>query len=178
MKIYGDVDIYGKFWPQIVIKISETDFTEDTDSGRIAFDANDENVYYGAQNDWMKINDITDLLNIGQRIIFCKSLPTGFTLVSLDDETILVTNSLSEIGTESGSWTLSGVDTSSTHNHFSTLGMGYPSVVGMRGTSEIYTYAGDRYHRHTMSSEGAHTHTFDSNWRPAWMKYILGEYTG
>lgn len=179
MKVYGDVDLRGKFWPQIAIDYTEEDFTEDTDSGRLLFNAGDSCIYYGAKSEWVKITDSNDLINSGQQLIFCnETLPTGFTLVDKDDKTILITNSLSSVGSEDGTWTITDTEYSSNHNHYSTSGMGYPSVVGKRGTSETYAYAGDHYHRHTLSSAGSHKHSFEGTWRPDYIKYILGEYTG
>lgn len=179
MKIYGDVDIRGKSWPQIAIDYTEEDFTEDIDSGRILFNAGDNCLYFGAKNEWVKITDTNDLINAGQRLIFCNEiLPTGYTLVDIDDKTIIITNSLSSVGLESGSWIISDTEYSANHNHYSSSGMGYASRTIGRGTSEIHAVAGGRYHKHTLSSAGRHKHTFQGTWRPAYMKYILGEYEG
>ena len=179
MKIYGDIDIRGKFWPQIAIDIDETNFTADIDSGRILFSAGDNCIYYGKKDAWVKMTDTNDLINEGQRLIFCnETLPTGFASVDIDDKMILITNSISSVGSESGSWTISTTNQSAHHNHYSTSGMGYPTVVGNRGTSELYATAAERSHRHTLSSNGAHQHTFQSTWRPAYVKYIMGDYEG
>jgi len=173
LKVYGTVNILGDFWPQRTSAISEIAWTSD-DEGRILFDSDNYDLYYGSSTEWVKLTNAEDLFPVGTTCVFASTLPTGWNLkTALDDKVIMLTSSTSQIGTLTGSWTISGLDTEGSHNH--DLGGSASSSSIKSGTR---TLIASPNHEHTLPNAGSHSHTFDGSWRPARVKFALGKYGG
>jgi hypothetical protein len=174
LKVYGTVNILGDFWPQRTSDISEVTWASE-DEGRILYDSDNDDLYYGASLGWEELTDAKDLFSVGTTLIFASTLPTGWNInTDMDDKVIMLTSITSLIGSNAGQWNINGVNYSSNHNHFTPAGLGSPTqahaVPGTRSVVSLYT------HKHTLSNAGSHKHTFDGNWRPSRVKLTVGVY--
>lgn len=176
MKVYGTVNILGKFWPQRSSDISEVSWSAE-DEGRILYDSDNDKLYYGTSSKWQKVSDIDDLFSIQTTLLFASVLPTGWNISSDNDKVIMLTGSGSLVGQTGGSWIITGASTDGKHKHFTPSGLGKP------GTSQWRVRIGDwlvanKNHKHTFNNTGNHTHTFDGSWRPYSVKLAIGVYQG
>ena len=178
MKVYGTVNILGKFWPQRTSSIAEVAWTAE-DEGRILYDSDNYDLYYGSSSGWEELTGAEDLFTVGTQLIFASVLPTGWNITTVwDDKAVILTSSTSQIGTKTGDWTLSGLSTTGGHNHFTPESMGGALVNYTKAQAGTRALAGAEGHKHTLPTAGNHTHTFDGNWRPARVKLAVGIYGG
>ena len=178
MKVHGTVNLLGKFWPQRTSAISEVEWSAE-DEGRILYDSDNYDLYYGTSSGWEELTGAEDLFIVGTQMIFASTLPTGWNITTVwDDKAVMLTSSTSQIGLKTGDWILSGLSTTGGHNHFT------PELMGGAPSHYTYAQAGTRAlaaavgHKHTLPTAGNHTHTFDGNWRPARVKFAVGIYGG
>lgn len=176
MKIYG-MDIRGKFWPQRLSANTTEPWTSE-DEGRLLYDESLQALYFGDSSEWVKITAVGDLFNTGQKIIFASQpLPTGWNIdTSIGDKMISLTSIAGQVGNVGGTWSIGGLNNAGGHDHYPLAGgMGNPTQIMARGTSEIYAYGAWYLHQHSMIVDGAHSHSFDGLWRPANVQFIVGE---
>lgn len=182
MKVYGTINILGEFWPQRTSDISEVEWTSD-DEGRILFDSDNDDLYYGSSSKWVKLTETDDLFSPGTNLVFASTLPTGWNIISYNDIVIVLTNNTSSIGYSTGSWYINGMQTSEGHRHFTPDGMGIPSITTAASTGN-FAYISTGTHKHKLNLQWQnHRHiesgaSFDGNWRPAHVKLTVGEYQG
>ena len=174
MKVYGTVNILGPFWPQKTSDISGVEWTA-TDEGRILYDADNDHLYYGSSSEWVKISDTDDLFSVQSTLIFASTLPTGWNIQDINDKVIMLTSNAITTG---GSWIITGMGNSGSHNHYTPAAMGYatPQFNMKVRTGDLST--SNKNHKHTLSSSGSHAHTFDGSWRPSNVKLAIGIYQG
>lgn len=181
MKIYGRIDMRGKFWVQRATRITDLIWTAAAIS-RIVYSKEDDSIWFGGKTRWRQITHGTDLVNTGQKMIFMSyPLPVDWTIEDTgnNDKSIMVTNNNTQIGDSGGSWTITGMNTQDTrHTHFAPNGFGLPTTGRAVGASEIYTSGSNMSHRHYMSYDSLHSHAFDGSWRPHHVKGIVGVYNG
>ena len=178
MKVYGTVNILGDFWPQRTSDISEVEWSAE-DEGRILYDSDNYDLYYGSSTGWEELTGSEDLFIEGTQLVFADTLPTGWNITTVwDDKAIMLTSSTSQIGTKTGDWTLAGFDSKGSHNHFTPDSMGGAVAYYTKVKSGTRAVAASPGHKHTLPNGGGHTHTFDGNWRPARVKFAVGIYGG
>ena len=179
MDVYGRLDMRGKFWVQRASRITDLVWTAAA-VARLVYAKQTDGLWFGGETQWRQLTHARDLINDGQRLVFMTyPLPTNWTLETdgINDRAILVTNNNTQIGRTGGSWIISGMDTQDArHNHFATAGIGLPNTSRVVGSSEIYSRSANLSHRHYMSNDEKHTHTFDGSWRPAYTKAVIGYY--
>jgi hypothetical protein len=132
---------------------------------------------------WIEVASSTSLINANQAMIFFNyPLPDNWTLKTTnvnDRMVILEPSTLSSTGSVGGSWTITGMNnTTSTHNHYAPGGVSESSNSTSIGKSDRDDYQSRPSHRHYLSYDGTHTHTFGSAWRPALVYAITGTYNG
>jgi hypothetical protein len=127
--------------------------------------------------DWLLVTTPYDIMSSGTEILMgTYPFPTGWTISSsYDDRMVMLTNTTGEIGNTGGSWTITGIDSQGAHNHGGSTGT--PSATVRVGGSDIYTRGGSQTHSHSIETQGLHQHTFDGNWRPAYVKFAVAQYT-
>ena len=86
----------------------------------------------------------------------------------------LISNDETMAGTYGGSWTISGVRSTGSHNHGGNTGTPNNSIV--IGASELYANVAGSNHTHSIQSDGIHSHTFDGSWRPKYTKFLVVRY--
>lgn len=174
MKVYG-MDIKGKLWIQRISKISYNPWTP-SDISRIVYDDDADNIYFAANTEWIRPQSTSDLFNPLQEIIFASTpLPPGWNIkLGVADRMIFVTDNPDLASLTGGSWTISGMNSSGSHNHFAPLGVGYASITGPRGLSDITGWFPVIEHTHNISAGGTHSHAFDGSWRPQYRLVAVG----
>ena len=178
MKVHGTVNILGDFWPQRTSSISEVEWSAE-DEGRILYDSDNYDLYYGTSSGWEELTGVEDLFIEGTQLIFASTLPTGWNITTVwDDKAVMLTSSTSQIGVKTGDWTLAGFNSKGSHNHFTPDGMGGAAAYYTKVKSGTRAIAAGSGHKHTLPTAGSHSHTFDSNWRPSRVKFAVGIYGG
>lgn len=178
MDVHG-MDLRGEFWPQRISSITD-DPWQASYEGRLVYDETDQALYYASASEWVKITAVGDLFNINQKIIFASTpLPDGWNIdTSVDDSIILTTTTGTQTGDSGGTWTISGMVADGSHDHFTPDNMSGPTTTAYAGASEIYTTAGSNSHKHSVPDDGSHTHDFDGLWRPVYVQFAVGVYSG
>jgi len=179
LKVYGTVNILGDFWPQRTSDISEVIWTSAAE-GRILYDTDNDDLYYGSASGWVKLTDTDDLFSVGSSLIFASVIPTGWNIdTAFVDKIIMLTNSTSLIGTDGGQWAITGMVATGKHKHFTPSGLGFPATTVYADDDYKYLRAlAGKYHKHTFNNNSNHSHTFDGSWRPAYTKLVIGVYQG
>ena len=184
MKFYG-LELKGEFWTQRLPDITDFPWTAD-DEGRLVYNEADDVLYYGSDREWVQSTQARYTFNVNQQVIFGVSVSGGTALPDdwnipddIDDRVPMITNTSSQCGQRGGNWTMDDIIiANSSHNHFTPDDLGEASRAGKRGESEIYATAAVDSHKHTISYDGAHTHTFDGSWRFPHALWTVGEYQG
>ena len=178
MKVHGTVNILGNFWPQRTSNIAEVEWSAE-DEGRILYDSDNDDLYYGSSLGWVELTGSSDLFIAGTTLVFASTLPTGWNIgTDMDDKVMVLTNSTSQIGTFGGQWVITGLNSTGSHNHYTPGSMSTyigGSVDAKTGTRSVVAA---QTHKHTLPTKGSHIHTFDGNWRPARVKFAVGIYGG
>jgi hypothetical protein len=176
MSTYHEIDIRGKHWLQIV---PDKDLESHTsaDKGRIFYSNDDEKVYYGNSTQWVNLPSTYDTIPQNTRFLMGSwPLPTGWNIVnSYNTRVVLFADTEAELGTTAGSWTISGISEAAKHYHGNKTGR--PTLTAALGKSEIKGNAASSTHRHNISKDGDHFHTFDGTWRPVHTHYVVANYT-
>jgi len=182
MSIYHEINVYGKHILQKVDDILNFPHAGEVDKGRMLYSISNEAVYYGTRTTWVKLPSIFDIFPEDTKILMASyPLPPGFEIwseASWDEQMVIFTSDLDLIGTVPGTstWTITGLQNSTTHYHGNKTGR--PTVNVSIGKSDFYGVAGSIAHRHNISMDGQHTHTFDGSWRPSHTNYLPVNYIG
>jgi hypothetical protein len=178
LKVYGTVNILGKFWPQRSSDISLVEWAAD-DEGRLLYDADNDHFYYATSTKWQKVSDTDDLFRVNTTLMFASALPTGWNIEeNITDKVVILTGSTSLIGQTGGSWVITGISQAGNHNHYtpSNLGLATPQNDVKVTTGDYHT--ANKNHKHTFNTTGKHSHTFTGSWRPDSVKLAIGVYQG
>jgi hypothetical protein len=178
MNVHG-MDIRGKFWIQRIPRISDIPWTPAA-VGRLLYEDATNQIYFGANSQWRKPQSTSDLFNTGQEIVFASTpLPTGWNIKpDMADKLIFLTNTQSQVGVQGGSWLITGLTASGSHNHFAPTGLGPALIDGRRGLSDITAHVPLQTHTHEMYYDGNHVHSFDGSWRPQYRFIAVGVFAG
>ena len=174
------MNLRGKFWPQRLASIIEDPWVSGYE-GRFLYDEDKQALYYASATEWVKLQTEFDLFDEGQKLLFVSQpLPTGWNIDTVwNDRSVLITTTGSQVGGTGGSWTITGMVSNAGHDHYPQAGgMGNPTSIQRRSTSDWYTYSAKSIHTHYITVDGAHTHTFDGQWRPSYVKVGVGVHTG
>jgi hypothetical protein len=182
MSVFHEIDVIGK---HILTKIPDIDnetHRGSIDKGRMLYSESDNAVYYGTAEAWVKLPSTYDIFPRSTKILMASyPLPDGFEVwfaTSWDQLMIKFTDNLSEVGSVPGihSWTISGLQSSGKHYHGNKTGG--PTITAAIGKSEIYGTIASTTHRHNISNDGEHFHSFDGEWRPVHTHYLPVNYLG
>ncbi len=182
MSVFHEIDVKGKHILTKVNNISNETHRGTIDKGRMLYSKSDDGIYYGTGVAWVKLPSTYDIFPRSTKILMASyPLPPGFEVWfenTWNNQMVLFTDTLSEVGTVPGAdtWLLSGLQTSGNHYHGNKTGR--PTVTAAVGKSEIYTSGASTTHRHNISMDGDHFHSFDGSWRPTHTHYLPVNYLG
>ena len=174
------IKIKGKVW---VEKTSEAGSIVrhhgSVDEGRILYSSADEKLWFATDTLFMELSGRYAVVNSGTRMLLGSSpLPDNWNLNPnsvINEKIILLTNDSDNVGDyNSGSWTITGMQTADAHDHDGVLASSSKYSVGK---SDISGYIPLYNHIHTITSDGVHQHTFNGTWRPAHYKMVEAEYS-
>lgn len=173
MKFYG-IRSLGKFWVQRVNNTNNEIHRGEIDEGRLLYDETDQHLYAGSESKWLRISTPYDIFSLGTKILFCSyPLPDTWNIdITNDDKTILTTNASGSVFTNSGAWSISGLQSDGQHNHGYRTG-GPTANSSQIGISDAYAYGVRTNHTHVITSDGDHQHFFDGTWRPAYIVSVV-----
>lgn len=173
MKFYG-VRSLGKLWIHRVDDVNNVVHNGEEDEGRLMYNRADDHLYAGSESKWLKITTPYDIFSVGTKILFQSyPLPTTWNIdVSYNDMTVITTKTAASVATNSGSWIISGIQQSGSHNHGYRTG-GPTSNSSNIGISDAYAYGVRTNHTHTITSDGDHQHFSDGTWRPAYIISVV-----
>jgi hypothetical protein len=181
VKFYG-LELKGKFWIQRLPDLTNNPWTSD-DTGRLVYNEDDDILYYGGNSSWVQSTQSRFTFNVGQVIIFGAAasggtvLPDDWNISSdIDDKVPMITNIESQVGDRGGDWGMPDVVAAGSHDHFTPENLGEASRGGKRGASEIYATVALQTHKHNISYDGSHIHSFDGSWRFPHVFWTIGEY--
>jgi hypothetical protein len=165
----------GKFWLQRVAD-KDTENHNAGDEGRLIYSRDDEKVYLGTDTEWLLLTGLHDVMAVGTQMLFGYwPLPDNWNLLTDNNDTaVMITSAGASVGTNAGTWTISGLDSQGAHDHGGATGG--PNKGLLLGGSEPYDQCAGPSHTHSIQVDGLHTHTFDGTWRPAYVKLAEGEY--
>jgi hypothetical protein len=182
MSKYHEIKVLGKIWTQRVANINLVAHDGDIDKGRIVYSQHNDKLYYGTGTRWVRFNDKYAVIPQSTRLLFGRyPLPTGWNIIgSVDDYVLMLTSTEGDIGSTAGSWMITGIQSSGSHNHTGYLGP-YTGGTEKVGDSDKYGSSAVQSHTHAILgtagiNDGLHFHTFDGNWRPYHDKYCIGEF--
>ena len=170
---FHTVNAQGKFWTQRVTDKDTTHHKNVIDEGRIIYSQLDGKLYYGQESDWTIVMGENDFITTGTTMMFgYVPLPDGWNInLQKNDITVMITLDSDDIGQNSGSWTISGIQTSGDHNHSGETSIEDETI--KLGESDIRApFASWPSHTHTIPSDGTHIHGFNINWRPSYIKFL------
>lgn len=171
---FHNINNQGKVWIQRVDDISLIGFTAD-DESCLVYSRSDDKVYIGTSTEWRVLATEYSVMDQGSKMLFGSyPLPVGWNISDIDDTMVMITNSSGSIGSYSGTWTITAMLDSESHNH-----TGYTKYANVVRYVKNYSdaYRVDRpvaSHRHSILADGIHSHTFDGLWRPAYIKFCEG----
>jgi hypothetical protein len=170
---FHEVDIKGYFKLPIEANIASVTHAGSDDEGRIFYSSGEDTIYYGTDSVFQRIPGKYDIYENGDVVLMgYYPLPTYWTLINYGSRGIRIVSTGSSAGVSSGSWTITGVSTQGSHTHTTGTSTRTDSI----GKDDSYSTTSPDYHTHTMEYDGLHTHTFDGNWRPAWVKFVAVRY--
>lgn len=177
MKVYGIVNILGKFWPQRTSAISEVDWSVE-DEGRILFDGDNSDFYYGSSTGWEKLESRTNVFSFGSKLIFASTLPTNWNIdLTIESDPVVVLSGWGLlIGRRNGDWEITGMNDSGSHDHYTPDNLGVASETVEFSDDDPDEVVSAESHKHTLTYGGSHSHTFDGTWKPAYVRFVIGEY--
>ena len=183
MSVFHEIDVQGK---HILTQVNDIDFVTHRgtiDKGRMLYSLADEAVYYGTGVAWVKLPSIFDIFPRHTKILMGSyPLPAGFEPwiePTWDNELIILfTSNLNLCGSVPGTntWEITGLQTGGKHYHGNKTGR--PTSTAAIGKSEIYGTAASVTHRHNISMDGEHFHSFDGSWTPVHTHYLPANYVG
>jgi len=172
---FHEIDVRGKFKLPIEPSVASVTHNGTEEQGRLFFSEAEDSIYYGDGSNWVLLTGKNDVFTYGTRVLMCKyPLPDNWNIVTYDDFSILVVNNGGLVGSTAGSWTITGLSVEGAHNHDGITG---PSDDNdYVGKSELYGYVAPSTHRHSLSIDGLHTHTFNGAWKPKYKKFTIARY--
>ena len=182
MSVFHEINVKGKHILTKIADIAEETHRGTIDKGRMLYSKSDDAVYYGTGVAWVKLPSTYDIFPRSTKILMASyPLPAGFEVwfaAEWDNLMVIFTDTLSEVGTVPGidTWQLSGLQTSGRHYHGNKTGR--PTATAAVGKSELYTNAASVTHRHNISMDGEHFHSFDGSWTPVRTHYLPVNYLG
>jgi len=170
---FHEVDIKGYFKLPVETSIASVSHTGADEEGRIFYSSAENTIYYGTDSEFKKIPGKYDIYELRDEVLMgYYPLPTGWTLRNYESRGIRVVNLGSAAGSTGGSWTITGASTAGSHTHTTGSAIETDPI----GKDDNYSTTSPDFHTHTMEYDGLHTHTFDGNWRPAWVKFVAVRY--
>lgn len=168
----------GKFWTHRVSNIDNETHRGAIDEGRVLYNYLDQRLYAGSDTEWLKVTTPYDIFQVGTSVIFSSyPLPDNWTLEKGYAGRIVMTTALSgSIATSGGTWDITGIQQDGEHNHGGKTG-GPTDFSSLAGASDIYAYGSKTNHRHTITMDGEHQHSFTGEWRPKHTHSIVATYT-
>lgn len=174
---YHSIEAQSKFYVQRVANIANVTHNGGSDKGRLLYCETNERLYKGENSAWRKLATLYDIIPQNTKVLMgAYPLPDGWNIITnqgLTDRIILLTNTISEVSTSGGSWTIDSMENAGSHRHIT----GYPTTTISIGKSELVGYASSSIHRHYTDYSDEHQHTFDGTWRPPTVKYCVAIYT-
>lgn len=182
---FHTVNVQGKFWTQRVADKDTTQHKNVIDEARLIYSEDDGKLYYGTQTDWKQVMGTYDFITSDTRMMFGYfPLPDGWNInTTKDDMTVMITQT-SDVGQIEGSWTITGMEYDGIHGHgaastkfpgYFDLGTSDKSI--KRGTSDIHDpRASNNDHFHGILEDGYHSHGFNVNWRPSYIKFLEAKF--
>lgn len=169
------INTQGRIWIQRVDDVSLIGHTAD-DEGRMLYSKSDDKVYIATSTEWLILATKYSVLTAGSTLLFGSyPLPTGWNITSYNDAIVSITNSSGSVGSFSGGWTITGFGAAGTHDHggYATYDNDWMRVTqGGLYRDDLSDYEAPSYiHKHSIVSDGNHTHTFNGTWRPSNMKF-------
>jgi hypothetical protein len=158
----------GKIWIQRVDDVTLIGHTA-ADEGRMVYSKSNEKIYIATDTEWLVLATKYAVIESGSKMLFGSyPLPPGWNITAYNDVIVSITNSSGSIGSLDGSWVITGFGSEGSHDHG-----GYVEsanvTVWSEWTGSITTAA--TTHKHSLLSDGNHTHTFDGTWRPTNVKF-------
>lgn len=180
MKVYGRLDMRGKFWTQRASRITDLIWQHSAVS-RLVFAKETDSLWFGGATRWKQLTHAKDLINDGQKMLFMSyPLPDNWTMDTsdLNDRIVYIDNNNTTTGNQGGSWIITGMNSQDVdHSHYAPNSVGLPTVSALVGSSEIYGRVSNLSHRHYMSNAEQHSHEFDGAWRPEYTLAAVGVYS-
>lgn len=172
MSKFYEIDAQNKFKMQSVPDKDTYAHTQ-ADVSRLIYSEADERLCIGTLNSWIIVATPYDILDQNTKVLFGSyPLPTGWNLdATFNDRAVLLTNSASTIGDETGEWTITGMSETGDHKHTMSSASSY-SEHRSTGSAYLASY----YHTHKTYTDGDHVHSMSSSWRPYHKKYCIAEY--
>lgn len=168
------IDSQGKLWIQRIDDINLIGHTA-SDERRLVYSKSDEKVYIGTSTEWRSLAIEYSVIDAGAKMLFGSyPLPVGWNIKNHNDMMVIITTHSSLIGSSSGSWSITGIANSQSHNHSGWTNTATTSIV-------IRKYDAHRVerpvwsHKHSIAADGIHKHSFDASWRPEFIKFAEGK---
>lgn len=165
----------GRFWIQRVDDINLIGHSA-ADERRLVYSRSDERVYIGTSTEWRILAIEYSVMGAGVKMLFGSyPLPVGWNIKAHNDMMVIVTNDSNLIGNEEGSWMITGMADSQSHDHSGWTAYATASVGIKRYRPPYNLTIPVPAHRHTIVSDGIHTHSFNASWRPEFINFVEGE---
>lgn len=173
---FHKIDTRGKIWIPNERKLADVPHNGSVDEGRIFYTKIEDAVYYGDRDEWQKIARQEDVITDQSKMIMGSyPIPNYWNIDTGSNDLIpIISDTESEAGNYGGNWYISGFDDQGSHDHTGITGL--PNYATVLGASEIYTTVARDNHRHTITVDGLHNHTFNGSWRPRYKKYFIVRY--
>jgi hypothetical protein len=170
---FHEIDIKGYFKLPIEANISSVTHLGSADEGRIFYSSGQDTIYYGTNTTFVRIPGKYDIYENGDVVLMgTYPFPNYWTLINYGSRGIRIVSTGSSAGAVGGTWTITGCDTQGAHTHTTGTATQLDSI----GKDDSYADTSPSTHTHTMEYDGLHTHAFDGNWRPAWVKFVAARY--
>jgi len=170
---FHEINGQGEIWIQRVDDINLIGHTSD-DESRLVYSKSNDKVYIGTSTEWRDLAIEYSVMEQGAKMLFGSyPLPIGWNIGNRNDEVVLITNSSGSIGAESGTWVISQMNNSNAHDHGGRTNRATVKI-SLKKYDAHKVYRPLWNHRHSIMADGIHTHTFDGNWRPEYIKFCEG----
>jgi len=172
---FFEINSQGKLWIQRVADIDLIGHTA-SDERRLVYSESDEKVYIGTSTEWRSLAIEYSVLQAGAKMLFGSlPLPVGWNIQTHNDMIVIITNDSDLIGNdEEGSWVITGIGNSQPHTHTGLTGLS-TAIIDINKYDAHSVERPNWAHQHTIVSDGIHTHSFGSSWRPAFINFVEGE---
>ncbi len=170
---FHEINNQGKIWIQRIDDINDISYST-SDESRILYSKSDEKIYIGTDSEWLALATNYSVISLNTKMIFGSyPLPTGWNIKNENDVLVSITNNSGSIGAKAGDWSITSVQNSQPHNHGGFTGSASSGMTGHRIIKDTgFISTAPSTHKHSIYSDGIHTHTFDGTWRPARRHFI------